>query len=109
RRVIYSLLRPAARLARRFDVGLLEMKEWIELVYYHELKEEGLTLEQAASVAQVSRRKVAQLSKRLKLNFFTPEQKAALPRRIEFMLWAGPMTEGRIRQALSEVDAAEVD
>ncbi|MFB6350568.1 MAG: hypothetical protein ABEN55_09855, partial [Bradymonadaceae bacterium] len=32
-----------------------------------------------------------------------------LPRRIEYMLWAGEMTEGRIRQALSDRSEAEVD
>lgn len=104
RRVIYSLLRPAVRLARRFGVGLKEMKEWVELAYYHQLKEEGLTLDEAADAAQVSRRKVAQLAKRLKINFFSPEHEAGLPRRIEFMLWAAPLTAGRIRQALGVED-----
>lgn len=109
RRVIYSLLRPAVRLGRRFGIGLKEMKEWVELVYYHELKDENLTLQEAADVAQVSRRKVAQLAKRLKQNFFSPEQQAGLARRIEFMLWAGPMTEGRIRQAFRDAPEEELD
>ena len=107
-RVIYSSLRPAVRLARRFGIGIQEMKEWLELAYYHELKSEGLTLDEAAEVSQVSRRKIAQLSKRLKTNFFNPERSAGLPRRIEFMLWAGPLTEGRIRAEFREVPDDDV-
>jgi hypothetical protein len=50
----------------------------------------------------VSRRTIIDLSKRLKENFFRPEQHEGLARRILFMLWAEPMSEGRVFQALAE-------
>ena len=108
-RVIYSILGPAAKLARRFMVSLKELTSLFEMACYHELKRASLTLDESAEKLGISRRKVAQLSKRLKTNFFQPEQRHGLPRRIEYMLWAGAMTQGRIRQALPEHDAAAVD
>ncbi|MFB6351742.1 MAG: hypothetical protein ABEN55_12685 [Bradymonadaceae bacterium] len=63
----------------------------------------------AAEVLEVSTRKVVQLARALKENFYRPEQKGDLPRRIEFMLWAGPMSEGRIRQSLDDADDEEVE
>ena len=109
-RVIYSMLGPAVRLARLFRVPIRELTEWLELAYYHEVKDAGLTQRESASLFQVSTRKVAQLAARLRENFFAPEREAELPRRIEYMLWAGRASEGRIRQAFeAEYDRAEVD
>lgn len=107
-RVIYSLLRPAARLARLFGVPLKEIVGWLELAYFHELKDAGLTQRESASLFGVSTRKVAQLAARLKQNFFRPERDEELPRRIEFMLWAGPESEGRIIQSLDGYTPDEV-
>ena len=109
RRILFSLLKPAVRLARRMGIGLKETRDWLELAYYDELRRDGLTLQDAADAAQISRRKTAQLSKGLKENFFDPEREAELPRRIEFILWAGPLTEGRLRQALREHAPEEID
>lgn len=109
RRVLYSLLRPAVRLARIFSIPLREMVRWFELAYFHELRQVDFTQREAAGLFDVSRRKVAQLAKRLKQNFFKPEREEGLPRRIEFMLWAGPESEGRIHQNLSAYSADEVE
>ncbi len=108
-RVIYSLFEPVAKLAHRYVLPLKELKSFFEVACYHELKRASHTLEEAADTLGISRRKVADLSSRLKKNFFRPEQDHELPRRIEYMLWAGPMTEGRIHQTLSEYDEAEID
>jgi hypothetical protein len=107
-RVIYSLLRPAVRLARLFKVPLKDVVTWVELAYFHELKDAGFTQRDSASLFDVSTRKVAQLAARLKQNFFKPEQDEELPRRIEFMLWAGPESEGRIHQSLPGHSKEEV-
>jgi hypothetical protein len=107
-RVIYSLLRPAVRLARLFKVPLKDIVTWVELAYFHELKDAGFTQRDSASLFDVSTRKVAQLAARLKQNFFKPEHDEELPRRIEFMLWAGPESEGRIHQSLTGHSKEEV-
>lgn len=108
-RIVYSLFGPVAKLARRFVLPLKKLSSFFEVACYHELKRASHTLQQSAERLGISRRKVAQLSKRLKQNFFRPEHDHELPRRIEYMLWAGSMTEGRIHQALPEHDKEEVD
>lgn len=108
-RVVFSLLRPAILLSRVFALPLRDVRKWFELAYFRELRRQGLSVREASEALDVSVRKVAELSAELKRNFFDPERAEGLPRRIEFMLTNGPMTEGRIRQALSEHSDAEVD
>lgn len=108
-RVVFSMLRPAILLSRAFELPLRDVRKWFELAYFRELRRQGLSVRQASDALDVSVRKVAELSAELKRNFFDPERVEGLPRRIEFMLTNGPMTEGRIRQALSEHPEAEVD
>lgn len=110
RRVLYSLLAPAARISRRFAFSLRELNHWLEMAYFHELRKAGLTLKQIADRLEISLRKVSLLSSRLKENFFTPEKEFELPRRIEFLLWAEPMSALRIRQVLkAEHEVTEID
>jgi hypothetical protein len=109
RRVLYSLMLPVVRLARVFGVPLKELAGWLEVAYLHESREAGLSTAEISRLFGVSRRTLVELSRRLKANFFAPERHEGLPRRIEFMLWAGPMSGGRIRQSLSAVAPTEVD
>ncbi|MFB6350569.1 MAG: hypothetical protein ABEN55_09860, partial [Bradymonadaceae bacterium] len=74
RRVIYSLFGPAARVATEAGLPLKEVTSFLEMACYHHLKSASMTLREAADVLDISRRKVAQLSKRLKQNFFDPER-----------------------------------
>ncbi|MEO1271243.1 MAG: hypothetical protein AAFX99_24390 [Myxococcota bacterium] len=99
-RVIYSVLVPAVRLAFVFRVPLKELGDLLQMAYYHETKRRGLKMRETSEQLGVSMRKVAQLSKRLKRNFLKPESDYGLPRQIEFMLWAEPLSELRIGQAL---------
>ena len=108
-RVLYSLVKAAGRLAHVFGMTLKDVRSWLEIAYFHELDEAGFTQREAAELFDVSPRKVAELARRLKENFFRPEQEGGLPRRIEYMLWAGSMSEGRIRQSLGDVDDAEIE
>ncbi|MCA9520581.1 MAG: hypothetical protein KC609_06395, partial [Myxococcales bacterium] len=110
RRVLYSLLGLASRLSRRFVFSLRELNHWLEMAYFHELRKAGMTLKQIAERLEISLRKVSLLSSRLKENFFIPEKEHALPRRIEFLLWAEPMSALRIKQVLKseyELEAIE--
>lgn len=109
RRVIYSTLLPGVRLSRLFGVPLREAGEWLELAYLKELLDGGLKLKEAAKLLQVSVRKVSGLSSRLRENFFAPEFEHELPARIEFMLWAEPLSRRRIKQYLSPLDEDVVD
>ncbi len=109
RRVIYAMLVPGVRLSRMFDVGLKEVGEWVELAYLRELVQDNVKLKDAADLLGVSVRKVSQLASRMRENFFTPEFEHELPARIEFMLWALPLSRKRIKQYLPSLDEDVVD
>ena len=100
-RVVYALLMPPTRLAQLLRVPLKDLGEWTQMAYFHETRRRGLKMREAAQLLDVSMRKVALLSKQLKLGFTEPDDTVGLPRRVEFMLWAGALSEARIAQALA--------
>ena len=108
-RVIYALLAPALRFARHFAVPLSEIRDAVEMAYFHETKRSRLKMKEAAAIMQVSVPKVALLSKALKNIFLRPETEAELPRRIELMLWSGPLTLAKIKQVLPMVSNDEIN
>lgn len=112
-RAVYSLFRPAVRLARRFRVPLKRLAQWLQIAYFHELRQQGLTLKEIADRLDVGMRKAAELSRQMKGQFCRPEFEHGLPRRIEFMLWAETLSRARIHQLMrtdgineDEVEAA---
>lgn len=106
--MIYSLLRPAIRTAFAFRLPIKELQDLVQMAYFHETRQHGLKMRQIAELFDVSMRKVALLSKRLKRNFLSEEAEHELPRRIEYMLWAEPISEARLCQALPEVPPEEI-
>jgi hypothetical protein len=106
-RIVYAMLMPPSRLAQLLRVPLKDLGEWAQMAYFHETRRRGLKMREASGLLDVSMRKVALLSKRLKQGFVEPDEAHGLPRRVEFMLWAGPLSEARIAQAL-ELPADEV-
>lgn len=103
-RVTQTALSAAARLAAVGGLSLKQANALLEMSMFRLLRRRGLDLTRIADVLGVSRRKVDRLSKQLKHNFADFEEAHALPRRIEFALWAGARTEGRILQALGDAD-----
>lgn len=108
-RVVYALMLPAVRVARHFGIPLKQMKRWIETAYYDEVRREDMTVREAADQLDVSTSKVSLLSRQLKENFLQPETDQQVARRIEFMLWAQPLSLARIQQVLTDVPDDEVD
>ena len=107
-RVLYSALLPAVRLALAVGVPLKDLLGWAEVAYFHEARRRGFRMREIAERFDISMRKAAQLSKRLKRHFLRPELEHELPRRVEFVLWAGPLSEPRIAQAVPAEDPADV-
>lgn len=110
-RAVYSLFRPTVRLARRFRVPLKRLAHWLQIAYFHELRQQGLTLKEIADRLDVGMRKAAELSRQMKGQFFRPEFEHGLPRRIEFMLWAESLSRARIHQLMRTegIDEDEVE
>lgn len=105
--VLFAALRLPVGFASELQIQLKELGEWTETAYFHELRSRGLKLREISDELDISMRKAAQLSKQLKERFFEATQQS-LARRIEFMLWAGPMSLVRLEQALSQEDPEEV-
>lgn len=108
-RVVYSLLLPSVRVARAFHTPLKELTDWVQLAYLKELMDQGLKLKEAAEVLQVSVRKISSLSSQLREDFFAPERDYELTTRIEFALWAEPLSRARLKQYLSDEDEEALD
>lgn len=108
-RVIYALMLPAVRVANHFEIPLKEMKRWVETAYYDEVHSDEMTVREAADRLDVSTSKISLLSRQLKENFLRPELEDRIERRIEFMLWAEPLSLARIQQVLTDVSDADVE
>ena len=107
-RVTQTALSAAARLAAAGGLTLKQASGLLEMSLFRVLRRRGLDLERIAAILGVSRRKVDRLSRQLKTNFADFEQAHTLARRIEFALWAGARTEGRIAQAVGDADRSLV-
>lgn len=108
RRVIFSMIVPAIRISALRTIPLKEMTNLLRLAYFRQLRNRGQTLREISEVLNISVRTAKRLSQQLKENFFAPEVEHELPRRIEFMLWATPMTRARINQVIEDATADEI-
>ena len=100
RRLTYALMGPAARLASHFGLASSDVRQLMDMAYFHEARRQGLKLHEIADAMDISISKAALLSKALKENFVDSETQGELPRRIEFMLWAEPLSLARMKQVL---------
>ncbi len=107
-RLVYALLLPAVRMALALKMPSKELLRWAELAVYHEARRRNLNNREIAEQLDVSVRKVAELSRRLKDNFLAPDQEHGLPRRIEFMLWGESASAARIKQTFTDATEAEI-
>ena len=112
-RVLYAFIQASAELSAVFGVGLKTFERLSHMAAFHVLRRRKLDLNGISEQLGVSRRKVDQLSRLLKDNFFerfvAPEDAKALERRIEFMLWAQPMSASRLKQVLPVETSEAVD
>ncbi len=109
RRIMFSMLGPAAYLAARLDFPLKELTHFMRLSYVRELRASGVTLAEAAERIEVSTRTLKRLNAELRSDFFLPEIEQTLARRIEFMVWAEPQSQARLSQLLPGVEVSEIE
>lgn len=99
-RVLYSMLGPAIRFAHQCHIPLDRVTEMASLGYLSSLRQTGMTLREASDVLGKSLRTVNSISKRLRQDFFAPEQEHGLPRRIEFHLTSSALTVDQLLERL---------
>jgi len=108
-RVVFAALRPAVRLANTFGVSLKDVKRFAELAYYQDAKRRGMKMREMSEALGISMSKVGLLSKQLKEHFLEPELEHGVARQILTLLWAAPLTEIRLAQALPDFDGSAVE
>jgi predicted XRE-type DNA-binding protein len=111
KRVVYAFMYATARLADQFENGwsLKAAGRDLQMAWFHVLRARGLKQHQIAERLSISRASVAGLSRRLKANFLQAGNCEALQRRIEFMLWAEPLSRSRLHQVLTDCTAEAID
>lgn len=99
-RVVYSLLKPALRMAARFGVPMRTVSELVRLGYYEVLARDGASAESIAEQLGQSSRHVRSLARRLRSDFFSAETRIGLTREIEDRVAAKSPTERELRRSL---------
>jgi len=100
RRVLYAIVRPLVRLAEAFRVPLAEVVDLVQTAYFHHLRDKGLKLAAIGERLAISERGAKRLAKQLRETFLDAERRYDLPVRIEFMVWATPMSRTKVKQVL---------
>lgn len=106
RRLVHALARLVGRFAGAFSLPLGELVDLVQGAQLQVLRERGLTLGEIGKRMDVSERHAKRLMKQLRESFLDTERSYDLPVRIEFMLWAQPMSRARIKQVLRDEPAA---
>lgn len=103
RRLVYSLLRPAARLSRLFRLPLKTLEELIRLAYFEELRRGGAVPQsEVARVFGKSLRTVVQLEREYRDDFLAPAHEVERTRRVEDALEGGPLRAAEVAGRLGE-------
>lgn len=95
-RLVYSLLKPALRVAARFNVPVRTLSELLRLAYYETLSREGLSTEIIAERFGQTPRHMRTLAQKLRGDFFAAERDIGLVREVEDAIATGAGTAAEI-------------
>jgi hypothetical protein len=108
-RIVYSLLRAAARVGLRLKLPLDQVTDLMRMAYFQEARERnGLELGDIAALFGKSLRTVASLHQRYRGDFFAPEHDVQLRRQVAGYLNDGPRTLGEIEAHFAPRTAIEI-
>lgn len=107
RRLVFSLLRPVARLARRFQLPLKTIEELARLAYYAEARRDQTPQAEIAQQFGKSLRTIGSLERKLRSDFLAPETEVEAFRRVEDALAQAPLTADALAKRLG-LDEAEI-
>jgi len=124
-RLVYSLLKPAVRIAAQFEVPVRTVTELLRLAYGEVLVREGLSPREIAQRLGQSERHVRSLRRKLEGDFFTAEKQVGLVRAVEewialdhpraddararFASWPGEDVDRALGQLLEEGRIAKAE
>lgn len=108
-RVVYSLLRAAARVAMRFRLPLGQLSKLLQMAYFQEARQgSGLRLDAIAALFGKSLRTVSGLHHAFRGDFFAPEREVSFRRAIAALVNHSPATDARLQSAFPDTPAAEL-
>lgn len=108
-RLVYSLLRAAARVALRLRLPIGQLSSLLQMAYFQEARaEQGLKLDTIAELFGKSLRTVSTLHHRFRGDFFAPERDVAFRRAIAALVNHKPADDARLRAAFPDVPELEL-
>jgi transcriptional regulator with XRE-family HTH domain len=106
-RLLHAFGRSGALLSDAFGTSLKDAQDTIRMAYFHEMKSRGLKLREIAGQLDVSERSVKRLQKGFRETFLDADREYELPVRIEFLLWATPVSRAKVKQLLRRFEPDE--
>lgn len=108
-RLVYSLLKPALRMASRFDIPVRGLVELVRLGYFEVLSRRGMPSAEIARVFGQTPRHLRSLARRFKSDFFDAETQIGLVREVEELVAARTPTPEEVVAALPGADERDVN
>jgi DNA-binding transcriptional ArsR family regulator len=108
-RLVYSLLKPALRVAARFNVPIRTLSELVRLAYYEVLSREGLGSAEIAERFGQTSRHMRTLAQKLKGDFFAAEHEIGSVREAEDAIASGAGTLAELKRAMRGVPRQELE
>lgn len=108
-RLLYSLLKPAVRVAARFHVPMRTVSELTRLAYFEHLLHEGLAQTEIARRLGQTDRHMRSLRKRLEDDFFAAEQEVGVVRELEDLIAREQPLPSDLALHLPAVEPGELD
>jgi hypothetical protein len=108
-RLLFSLLRAAARVGLRFRMPLHQMELLLQMAYFEQARErQGLTLDAISDLFGKSLRTVSTLQRTFKSDFFSPERDVALRRDVAAEIGRGARSLPMLVERIPSVTRTEV-
>lgn len=108
-RLIYSLMRAAARVGLRLGVRLDHMVSLLQMAYFREARDvRGLELSEVSEIFGKSLRTVSSLNRRFRGDFFSPELDVGFRRDVAGSLALSPKTKDELVAGFSDFSHTEL-
>lgn len=107
-RVVYSLLKPALRLAARFQVPISSLTELVRLGYYETLARDGLSGPEIAEIFGQTARHMRSLASRLTGDFMAAEKHVGVVRELEDLVARKAPLEAELAALLPGIEPSAI-
>jgi hypothetical protein len=108
-RLVYSLLKPALRMAARFRVPIRSLTELVRVAYFEALSRGGLSQAEIGRRLGQTERNVRSLAQRLRTDFFAAEQTIGLMRTVENRIASSPCDIEELVRAMCNEPRTDVE